>query len=146
MKILNVSFVDQAPRGFKHDELYLTILEDFKELKPIRYRAKKVGGFLFKCIWYEGGLAMFGALQFVDPLHGNRPYTWSSNASYINAILQLEPEWQLAKWNCVVKSDNSRYSCWFDMGLTKQFLLKTAKQHPEMLHYTLTEFCRHHDI
>lgn len=94
---------------------------------------------------YEDGFASYGYLEYCDPLHGNKPYVWSSRCAIINKVFNLiGTELQLAIYNVGVT--NNPNSCYCSRGILLSKALEIAKENVELLHHGYDEFYKRQSI
>ena len=139
LKVSNVRFANYNGQ----DNLYFDVEISLSELinsEPSYQNEMILGegveqGKLWVKIW-SCGIARFGFTQFVDPLHGNREYTWSSNADCINTNFHLVgTKWELARYGAGIKERDS--GCYWGGEITKELALKIGEDNADKLHWGL---------
>jgi hypothetical protein len=89
---------------------------------------------------FDGGIATFGFTQKADPLHGNKEYTWSSNADCINKEFELVgTPYELARYGAGVKEADST-GCYWAAQLTKALALEIGENNTDKLHWGIEQY------
>lgn len=144
MKISNVKFADYNGQ----DNLYFEVTENINEMlkgtpvynnSKVLYEGTKDEGTLWVKIFNEG-LATFGFTQKSDPLHGNKEYTWSSNADYINKEFGLiGTPYELARYGAGVK-EAGESGCYWAAQLTRALALEIGENNTNKLHWGIEQY------
>lgn len=142
LTIKNVIFRDYN----NQDNLYFEVEESFKDIfseEPAYQNEKILGeetnrGKLWVKIW-SCGIARFGFTQFCDPIHDNREYTWSSNASCINDEFDLtNTPYKLARYGAGIKDSSG--GCYWAGELTEALALKIGEENVDLLQHGLDKY------
>lgn len=73
-------------------------------------------------------------------MHGNKPYTWSSNASCINKEFKLiGTPYELAKYGAGIK-EASKDGCYWAGEITKTLALKIGEDNADKLHWGIEQY------
>lgn len=87
---------------------------------------------------YADGFASYGYTRDCDPLHRNKPYTWSSRPEVINEVFDLNgTDLQLAKYSIGVREEGLSY---WSRGILLSKAIKIASDNAELLHYGIEAF------
>lgn len=120
------------------DNMYLDV-ESMSSEVAFTSKQRDEEGVFFVTI-YSDGLAEYGYIEDCDPLHGNKPYVWSSRPEVINEVFNLNnTSLQLAKYSIGVRDDEY---CYIDRGILLSEALRIAANNAESLHYGYDEFER----
>jgi hypothetical protein len=144
MKVSNVKFADYNGQ----DNLYFDVdvnLNEMLKSTPVYNNSKvleegtKNEGTLWVKI-FDGGIATFGFTQKADPRHGNKEYTWSSNADCINKEFKLiGTPYELARYGAGVKEAGST-GCYWAAQLTKALALEIGEENTDKLHWGIEQY------
>lgn len=138
--IKEVKFADYNGQDNLYFEIAENISKIMKEEQPL-YSAEKEfedGKFIVN-IW-KCGIAKFGFLQTCDPIHGNAPYMWSSNACAINDAFSLyNTPLELARYGAGLRypNDVGYVGSYWAAELTKELAEKIGRENEELLNYGL---------
>lgn len=129
----------------EQDNLYFEVEEDLSNLiynvKPEFSAEKNIEneGRLWVKIW-SNGLSRIGYTKFKDPLHGNKEYTWSSNADCINREFNLiGTKYELSKYGAGVKTVGDS-GCYLAMEITKDLAWLIGERYQDSLHWGLEQW------
>jgi hypothetical protein len=130
------------------DNLYFEVDVNLNELlkstpvynnSKVFYKGTKDEGTLWVKI-FEGGIATFGFTMKADPRHGNKEYTWSSNADCINKEFELiGTPYELARYGAGVKEADSS-GCYWAAELTKALALEIGEENADKLHWGIEQY------
>ena len=144
LEIKNVRFADYNGQ----DNLYFEVTENINEMlkgtpvynnSKVLYEGTKDEGTLWVKI-FNGGLATFGFTQKSDPLHGNKEYTWSSNADCINKEFGLiGTPYELARYGAGVK-EAGESGCYWAAQLTRALALEIGENNMDKLHWGIEQY------
>ena len=145
MEITNVRFADYNGQ----DNLYFDVEKDLRKMvkeeipmystKKVLYKDTKNEGTLWVNIW-KCGIATFGFTMKADPTHGNKAYTWSSNADAINTEFNLVgTPFELARYGAGIKEAGDN-GCYWAGELTKALALKIGEENADKLHWGIEQY------
>lgn len=144
MKISNVRFADYNGQDNLYFDVDINLREMLKETpvyensKLFNEKTSKEGTLWVKI--YKCGIAIFGYTQKVDPLHNNKEYTWSSNATCINEEFNLlGTPLELARYGAGIKEEGST-GCYWAGQILKSLALKIGEDNEDKLHWGLEQW------
>lgn len=144
MKVSNVKFADYNGQDNLYFEVDVNIHEMLKSTpvyqnsKVLEEGTKREGTLWVKI--FECGLATFGFTMEADPLHGNRRYTWSSNADCINREFNLiGTPYELARYGAGVREAGDT-GCYWAAELTKALALEIGEDNIDKLHWGIEQY------